>query len=266
MKKSFLPALLLVSLSASLNAQEAKVDVKQASDAKAIISTEKREKPSASPQANETVKPPVDSKSDAAKTSNKPEVSPGWIVIEESWTHPLRHEFAAALHNARERYRSSHEKAAAVEIEKAISWLRFAQSHSDKATQEDLSTAIADLSDFAMQLKSGKPVKATQLDSAFAHASAALSKHHHFLAEKALAEGELKSAGGLLMTAADYLRDAARSANYEYGKEIEGIYTHYSPFGYWDETVVLEKSNIEASLDAVSNELQKLAVKLGAKN
>jgi hypothetical protein len=169
------------------------------------------------------------------------------------------------LHNARARYRAGQEQAAAAEIEKAITWLHFAQSHANKTTQEYLSTAAVDLEDFALQLKSGKPVNARQLESAFAHASAALAKHHHFIANKALAEGDLKKAGQHLVQATDQLRDAARSANHEYGNGIVEIYDHYTPFGYWDESVVLEKSHIEASLASVADEIKKLAAKLGAK-
>ena len=42
--------------------------------------------------------------------------------------------------------------------------------------------------DFSARLKSGKPVLARQLDAAFAHASVALAKHHHFQSGKALAK------------------------------------------------------------------------------
>lgn len=201
----------------------------------------------------------------ATKPAEKPKVAPGWVVIEEDWWYPLRNEFANSLHQARVLYRAGQEEAAAGEIEKAIAWLKYAQTHADLATQEDLAMARAALEDFASQLKMGKPVRALQLESAFTDASAALAKHHHFLANKALAEDDLKTAGRHLMSAVDHLRDAARSANVEVGSEIVEVYDHYSPFGFWDESVELEKSYLAANLESVDGELQKLTTKLEAK-
>jgi hypothetical protein len=198
------------------------------------------------------------------KAIDKPQGAPDWALIEADWWYPLRNDFAKALHSARELYRAGQEEAAAGEIEKAVAWLKYAQTHADLTTQEDLSTARVALDDFLIQLKSGVPVRAMQLESAFADASAALAKHHHFLANKALADDDLKTAGRHLMAAADHLRDAARSANHEYGSEIVEIYEHYSPFGFWDESIALERTQLEANLQSVQAELRKLASKLKA--
>jgi hypothetical protein len=65
-----------------------------------------------------------------------------------------------------------------------------------------------------------------------------------------------------LIAAVDDLRDAARSANYEYGNEIADIYNFYSPHGGWDETVAVEKNKIADNLKTVESELQILATKL----
>ena len=118
--------------------------------------------------------------------------------------------------------------------------------------------------DFSSALKSGKPVLAKKLDAAFAHASAALAKHHYFESDKALAEGELKAAGQHLMAATDLVRSAARSANVEYGNDFVDIYNDYAPYGYWDDTIVFEKSKLESNLTTVRTELEKLAAKLKA--
>ena len=194
----------------------------------------------------------------------KPKASPGWVVIEEDWSYPFFNDFSTALHKSREHYRAKEERSAGAEIDKAISWLQYAQEHANKATAEEISTARFDLMDFSTALKSGKPVLAKKLDSAFAHASAALAKHHYFESDRAIRDDDLKTAGKHLMAAADLMRNAAQSANLEYGSEAYDIYDGYAPYGYWDDTIVFEKSKLESNLTTVKTELDKLAAKLGA--
>ena len=206
---------------------------------------------------------------DAKKTTvvrgEKPKASPGWVVIEEEWWHPFLYDFSTTLHNAREHYRAKEEKFASAEIDKAISWLKYAQGDADKTTAEYLSTARHDLMDVSARLKSGKAVLAKDLDVAFAHASAALANHHHFESAKALAEGDLQTAGRHLMAAMDLLRSAAQTANVEYGSKVVDIYDAYAPYGYWDDTIVFEKNKLESNLSTVKAELEKLAAKLKAR-
>ena len=194
----------------------------------------------------------------------KPKASPGWVVIEEDWSYPFFNDFSTALHNAREHYRAKEERSAGAEIDKAVSWLQYAQEHANKATAEEISTARSDLMDFSTALKSGKPVLAKKLDAAFAHASAALAHHHYFESDRAIRNGDLKMAGTHLMVAADLLRNAAQSANLEYGSAVYDIYDGYAPFGYWDDTIVFEKSKLESNLITIKTELDKLATRLGA--
>ena len=66
------------------------------------------------------------------------------------------------------------------------------------------------------------------------------------------------------MAAADLIRNAAQSANLEYGSEAVDIYDEYAPYGYWDDTIVFEKSKLESNLTTVKTELDKLAAKLKA--
>jgi hypothetical protein len=245
-KTSFAIATLLV---AGLTSMVYADDVKQKTVAKGA-------KPAASPGRV------VDAKKKTAAKGAKPAASPGWVVIEEEWWNPFLYDFSTSLHNAREHYRAKEEKSASAEIDKAISWLKYAEGHANKATAEDLATAQADLMDFSARLKSGKPVLARQLDAAFAHASAALANHHHFKSGTALAEGDLKTAGRHLMAATDLLRSAAQSANLEYGSEAVELYDAYAPYGYWDDTIVFEKSKLESDLTTVKTELEKLAAKL----
>ena len=201
-------------------------------------------------------------KSKAIAKGEKPKASPGWVVIEEDWSYPFLDDFSTALHSAREHYRAKEDKSASAEIDKAIAWLGYAQERAEKSTAEDLSTARLDLMDYSASLKSGKPVLARKLDAAFAHASVVLGKWHHFKSFKALDESDLKSAGRHLMAAADLLRNAAQSANREYGNEAYDIYDDYAPYGYWDDTIVFEKGKLEANLSTIKSELDKLAAKL----
>ncbi|AGA26354.1 hypothetical protein [Singulisphaera acidiphila] len=245
-KTSFAVAILLVAGMASLVCAD---DTKKKTDAK-------DEKPKASQGQV------VDGKKKTVAKGEKPKASPGWVVIEEEWWNPFLYDFSISLHNAREHYRAKEEKSASAEIDKAISWLKYAECHANKTTAEDLATAQADLMDFSARLKSGKPVLARQLDAAFAHASAALANYHHFKSGRALAEGDLKTAGRHLMAATDLLRSAAQSANLEYGSETAELYDTYAPYGYWDDTIVFEKSKLESNLTTLTTELEKLAAKL----
>ena len=245
-KTSFAVAILLVAGMASMACAD---DTKKKTEAK-------DEKPKASPGQV------VDVKKNPVAKGEKPKASPGWVVIEEEWWNPFLNDFSTSLHNSHEHYRAKEEKSASAEIDKAISWLAYAQSHAKRSTAEDLAIARSDLSDFSERLKSGKPVLARQLDTAFAHASTALAKHHYFQSDKALAEGDLQTAGRHLMAATDLLRNAAQSANIEYGSEAVELYDTYAPYGYWDDTIVFEKSKLEANLTTLKTELEKLATKL----
>ena len=200
----------------------------------------------------------------AVAKGEKPKASPGWVVVEEDWSLPFLFDFSTALHVAREHYRAKEDKSASAEIDKAIAWLKYAEDRATRSTAEDLSTARLDLMDYSASLKSGKPVSARKLDDAFAHASVVLAKHHHYLSSKALDQSDLKTAGRHLMAAADLLRNAAQSANLEYGSEAVMIYDDYAPYGYWDDSIVFEKGKLESNLSTVQAELEKLAAKLKA--
>ena len=256
-KLSFMVATLLI---AGLASQAFAEDAKEKTEAKEKTGVKER----TDAKEKTGVKERTDAKEKTEARGEKPKSSPGWVVLEEDWWYPFLRDFPTALHNARERYRAKEASSAGAEIDKAISWLEFAQDHADKSTAEDLSTARSDLMDVSAALKSGTPVLAKKLDAAFAHASLALARHHHFRSSKAVAEEDLKTAGRHLMAAADLLRSAAESANLEYGSEAVEIYDDYAPFGFLDETIVLEKGKVEANLAAVKAELDRLAAKLKA--
>ena len=194
-----------------------------------------------------------------AQKGEKPTASPGWVVIEEDWWYPHLYSFTESLHEARMHYRNREEKAAASAIDEAVTWLEFAKSHADKSYAGELLTAAADLRDFAMALRQGGQVPAQKVARAFQHASVALAKHHHFKSQAAFGKDDLKRAAKHLVAASDLVKEAARSANREYGQEITEIDDYYSPFGYWDETVTIDSSMLEKNLNTVANELAKLA-------
>ena len=195
-------------------------------------------------------------------TTSRPASAPGWVVLEDDWCAPMRFDFLDTLHQARVNYRQKEMKTAGHEIERAVTWLRYAELDADKQTAGDLATARMDLFDFAGTLESGRPVMAKKLDAAFAHASAALAKYHHFKAHKALDEGDLKKAGEDLQAAADHLRAAASLANHEYSTDVMAIFDDYAPFGSWEEAVELTPSKLSANLQTIEQELDKLSAKL----
>ena len=202
---------------------------------------------------------------DAKKTmprGEKPAASPGWVVIEEDWWSPFVYEFSTTTHKARAHYRAREDNAAAAEIDKSISWMEYAKSHADRKSAEALTTAEADLREYSAALKSGSTVVAKKFDAAFAQASLALAGHHHYQSWKWLAEGEMYAAGRSLMAAADLIRTAAKSANLDSGEEVAAIYDDYAPSGYWDDTIVFEKSKLETNLKTIESELQRLGAKM----
>ena len=64
------------------------------------------------------------------------------------------------------------------------------------------------------------------------------------------------------MAAADHLRNATQSANLEYGTKAVEICDTCTADGYWDDTIVFEKSKLESNLTTVKTEIEKLAAKL----
>jgi hypothetical protein len=254
----------IVAALAAISATTAFAQPSKTTRSPAKSADEKKETNAKEPAAKEGAKKEPET-TGAAKKGEQPKGAPGWVVIEEDWWLPFRYDFSEALRNARTNYVNREEKAAAAEIDKAVAWLKFAENVADKATSEDLATARADLEDFADAFRHGEKIEAKKYDAAFARASAALSKHHYFKATKAIAKDDLKTAGEHLKAAADHLRDAARTANYEYGQEVTDIYESYAPYGYWDETIAFEQSQLEMNLKTIKEELAKLAAKLGAK-
>ena len=198
-----------------------------------------------------------------ADKGDKPAASPGWLIVEEEFWFPFQYSFADALHNARVHYRHGQEKAARDEIKQAMMWMKMAKGMTaNKESEADLETAISDLRDLAMFLDKGELFKASKMEATFARAATALAKHHKFNADKAAAKNEMRIAGKHLMAAAHNIKAAARSANYEYGDEVVEIFDDYSPFGFYDETIVVEKNKLSQELNSIGSEIEKLEAKV----
>ena len=84
----------------------------------------------------------ADAKKKAEAKGEKPKASPGWVVIEEDWSYPFLYDFPTTLYSARQDYRAKEDMSARVEIDKAISWLGYAQAHAEKATAEEVSAGL----------------------------------------------------------------------------------------------------------------------------
>jgi len=194
---------------------------------------------------------------------DQPEASPGWVVVENEVWYPWRFEPMAWEHNARVHYRQHEEKAAASELRKAESWLKFARADALPETQKALDTAASDLHSLARDLDQGKVVKASRLDYALARADHALAQWHYFKARDQVARSEEADAALHLRTAARYLEHAATSARFEYGPETAEFFEDVDEYGrVIDETAVVEPDRLASNLTGLEREINKMATSL----
>ena len=205
----------------------------------------------------------VEDSPSASVGDSKSMAEPGQIVLEEDFWFPFRYSFADAIHDAHVDFRHGREQAARDEIEKAMMWMKMAKGMTaNKTSESDLDLAISDLRDLAMFLKRGDLVKAARMNKAFARAATALSRHHKFNADKAVAKNDLRLAGQHLSAAAYNIKAAARCANHEFGEDVVEIFASYFPHGSYDETIVVEENKLEAALDLISREIETLEQKV----
>ncbi|MCA9262137.1 MAG: hypothetical protein KDA61_23125 [Planctomycetales bacterium] len=195
-----------------------------------------------------------------ARKGDKPQSSPGWVVLEEDVFYPLRLDAAAILHNADVHYRRGEEKAAANKIKQAISWLKFAAGHGYPETQKQLQAAADDLGNLQVDLRNGNTVAASRMDATLAQAANALAMWHYFKAKDSLAKNELGYAAQDLQAAATYLQSAATSAHAEFGDEIVTLFRDVNHDGVAvDSGVSVEPNRLQSHLDAVKANLENLA-------
>ena len=197
----------------------------------------------------------------ATMKGEKPDDSPGWVVVEEDWFFPLMYDSSETFHQARAHFRRNEETAAANELTRAGSWLRYAASHARPETKKSLQKAAEDLTALAEDLKKGELHSARTLDVAIAQASHALSEWHYYKAKDQLGQQDAKRAAQHLRAAAHYLRTAADSANFEYGSDVVAVYDSIDRYGMNEEFVV-EPNVVSKDLSAVEHELERVADKL----
>lgn len=106
--------------------------------------------------------------------------SRGWLIIEEDFWPPLRYEPLITLDSAGYHYRRNEERAAANEIDKAVSWLKLAAGHAMPITKGELTTAMDELEKIAKDLREGRVMTAATMDSALANAAHALGEWHYY--------------------------------------------------------------------------------------
>jgi hypothetical protein len=194
---------------------------------------------------------------------DKPNDSPGWVVVEDQVWYPWRFEPLTWEHNARVHYRQHEEKAAASELRKAESWLKFARAEALPETWSALDSAASDLHSLAADLDRGNVVKAARLDYALARADHALARWHYFKARDDAAASEESDAALHLQAAARYLEHAAASARYEYGPETAAVFEDIDEDGHvTDEVTTIEPDRLARDLTALEREIDKMATSL----
>ena len=197
--------------------------------------------------------------SKADKAGVKPQDSPGWVVLEEDWFVPFRFDSLESLHDARVHYRQGEEKAAANELRKAESWLKFSAGHAEPVTKKSLQDAAAELHTLAADLEKGKLLSARDLDQPVARANQALAEWHYYKAKDNLGKDEEKWAAEDLQTAARHLQAAAESAKYEYGSDLVTVFDDIDSFGnVLGEDVIVDRNDVAANLEKIGHELKKM--------
>jgi len=146
------------------------------------------------------------------------------ILLDEVWFVPLRFESVEELSAASYHYRRNEERAAANEINKAVSWLKYAESHAYPITKEKLSTAVEELSQLSQDLRDGNSIAAADLDKSMASAAQALAEWHYYKAKEHFGRDEAEYAAQDLEAAAAHLQYAANSAHFEYGPDTVTVF------------------------------------------
>ncbi|MCA9010662.1 MAG: hypothetical protein KDB01_13010 [Planctomycetaceae bacterium] len=194
------------------------------------------------------------------KKIEKPAESPGWLIIDEDFWIPLRFEPLSSLNAIQYHYRRDEEKSAAIQIDKAVSWLNLAASHAMPITKEKLTTAAKDLATVASQLRAGDTIAAGRMNAALVKAASALGEWHFYKAKESWGANEEADAGRDLAMAADYLKHAAASAHCQFGPDTEKTITEYYDHGWWEgETTTYDHNTLGMHLDSVEKGLEDLS-------
>ena len=202
----------------------------------------------------------VVAESGSKNSGEKPKQSPGWLVIEEDFWTPLRFEPLYSLDAIRYHYRRDQEKAAANEIDKAVSWLKLAAGHALPISKEKLTNAKTALEKLSKELRAGRIFDAATLDASLAKAAQALGEWHYYKAKESWGKNETQDAGEDLELAAQYLQHAANSAHYQFGPDSQKIMSAtYHNGKKTSETVSYDHNRLGQHLQEVEKAVQALS-------
>ena len=191
------------------------------------------------------------------------EVAPTWTIIEEDFWYPLRYEPMRSFDSARYDYRRSEEKSAAYEINKAVSWLGWAERHAMPETKAKLMEAAKELKAVSKDLQSGNMYSASKMDVSLSKAAHALSEWHYYRAKDWWGKSDAKHAGDDLVMAANYLQRAADSAHFQFGPDTQEVVTEVFRNGKWiNDEKHTDHNWIAKNIGGVESGLREIAASL----
>lgn len=213
--------------------------------------------------AQESAKPKTTQAPTVAATKSALEEAPTWTVVEEDFWFPLRYEPMRSFDSARYDYRRSEEKSAAYEINKAVSWLGWAERHAMPETKAKLTEAATELKAVSMDLQSGNMHSAAKMDASLSKAASALSEWHYYRAKDWWGKSDAKHAGEDLVLAANYLQRAADSAHYQFGPDSQEVITDVFRNGKWiNDEKHTDHNWIAKNIEGVESGLRQVAASL----
>jgi hypothetical protein len=193
----------------------------------------------------------------------KPAASPGWIIIDEDYWFPLRYEPLYSLDAVSYHYRRGEEKAAANEIEKAVSWLEIAEGHAMPITKEKLTAAANELTKLAKDLRSGDIIAAARMNESLADAAQALAEWHFYRSKESWGKSEEVAAARELEMAAMYLQHAANSAHFQFGPETQKVIVEtYSNGKVRTETRTVDHNTLGKHLQGIEKAVKELETRI----
>lgn len=213
--------------------------------------------------AQETAKPKTTPAQTVAATKPASDTTPTWTVVEEDFWFPLRYEPMQSFDSARYDYRRSEEKSAAYEINKAVSWLGWAERHAMPETKAKLIEAATELKAVSKDLQSGNMYSAEKMDASLSKAASALSEWHYYRAKDWWGKSDAKHAGEDLVLAANYLQRAAESAHYQFGPDSQEVITEVFRNGKWiNDEKHTDHNWIAKNIEGVESGLRQVAASL----
>ena len=213
--------------------------------------------------AQEATKPKTTPAQTVTVAKPAAEVAPTWTIIEEDFWYPLRYEPMRSFDSARYDYRRSEEKSAAYEINKAVSWLGWAERHAMPETKTKLMEAATELKAVSKDLQSGNVYSASKMDASLSKAAHALSEWHYYRAKDWWGKSDAKHAGDDLVMAANYLQRAADSAHFQFGPDTQEVVTEVFRKGKWiNDEKHTDHNWIAKNIGGVESGLREIAASL----